>query len=577
MNTPFTLHIHPLAFTLCGLTLCIYPLLESILPVISTPLQITVLGLMCLLFMVAIPFNKLIKVTIPDIILFLYIIWIGIRILIRNEEPDPFYILSDIYLAFIYIAVRNMNKKQTNRIINYLFLSGVLQALICLAQLTGVIASNHSLFDFTGSFHNPGPLAGFLVPIFFLSGYLFYKQFVGKRKMHLMVVYGGGLLLFLGVLFLSNSRAAWLAVVVGVLLLLLKKGVSGKIRMASILLVLCLLVFLYYLRRDSADGRILIWKASLEMCKEAPVTGLGAHSFPRHYMHYQADYLKNHSDVREILLAGNVKYAFNELIRITAEDGLIGLLLFLSFCGIILRPVFRSYSNLGTDIISCAFIGLLIFGLFSYPSDVQAIRLVFIILGGILVNRVGVKVAYTSDKPLFIKGVILVVAIIGIGFQLNKLFMYEKGRREMRSFLLKEKDFDEDVFQRTTKAFNLNADYMLFYSAILFNQKEYHKALPLLEQAARLQPSSFLLSDLGECYYHTGDYVKAEQAFLLATEMAPGYVNPHYRLFSFYRQMNFLDKATQKAHYIINAKYKQYGSIAIFAKKEAKEFLNSLQ
>ena len=143
----------------------------------------------------------------------------------------------------------------------------------------------------------------------------------------------------------------------------------------------------------------------------------------------------------------------------------------------------------------------------------------------------------------------------------------------MRVFIENKEKADRTILQKAQQTFWYNASYMLFYSAIVFNQKEYADALPVVEQAARLQPSSYLFSELGECYYQVGNNEQAEQAFRKAAEMTPGYVTPHYKLFSFFRQSGQLEKAAAIAQYLLDAIYKQYGSNAIFTRQEAKDFL----
>ena len=64
------------------------------------------------------------------------------------------------------------------------------------------------------------------------------------------------------------------------------------------------------------------------MIVEHPLLGHGTNSFAKQYMNYQADYFQAgyHTD-QEIVLASDNIYAFNEVLRIVCEYGIIGLFL----------------------------------------------------------------------------------------------------------------------------------------------------------------------------------------------------------------------------------------------------------
>ena len=71
------------------------------------------------------------------------------------------------------------------------------------------------------------------------------------------------------------------------------------------------------------------------------------------------------------ILADNVEYAYNELIKISVEMGITGLLLFL----ILLFLLLKKYDH---AIIYNGLVVLVVFSLFSYPSDVYILSLIHI-------------------------------------------------------------------------------------------------------------------------------------------------------------------------------------------------------
>jgi len=140
----------------------------------------------------------------------------------------------------------------------------------------------------------------------------------------------------------SRSRAAWLAIAVSSFYLLsikykliqqVKVHFKTRIRRISLLVSLVVLLFivgagLYHLKKGSADGRLLVWKVSIEMIKDKPAFGHGYEGFKKHYMDYQSKYFHYNPESKEAMVAGDTNYAFNELIQLTVENGIIGILPF---------------------------------------------------------------------------------------------------------------------------------------------------------------------------------------------------------------------------------------------------------
>ena len=61
------------------------------------------------------------------------------------------------------------------------------------------------------------------------------------------------------------------------------------------------------------------------MIKDYPLFGIGAGGWQANYMLYQAEYFLQNPNSPYILLADNIFYAYNEFLHITAEQGIVGL------------------------------------------------------------------------------------------------------------------------------------------------------------------------------------------------------------------------------------------------------------
>jgi O-antigen ligase len=81
------------------------------------------------------------------------------------------------------------------------------------------------------------------------------------------------------------------------------------------------------MKQASADGRLFIWRVSMDMVKEFPLYGKGADGFTANYMPAQAAYFEAHPNSDYIRQATDNVHAFNEYLRIVCEYGFVGLLL----------------------------------------------------------------------------------------------------------------------------------------------------------------------------------------------------------------------------------------------------------
>ena len=186
----------------------------------------------------------------------------------------------------------------------------------------------------------------------------------------------------------TMSRASWLAAITGSLVIIIGKYRSSLINLRSsflikisaIILVLCLSLAIfagmYYLKKKSADGRLLMWKVSLIAVAKNPL-GVGLGHFPGTYGDSQAAYFASgKASEIEKYVAGNPEYGFNEYLQIAIESGIIGLFLFIGVIVCALRELIRS-KNWG---VMGSLVALLVFAFFSYPFSVLPFQIILVFL-----------------------------------------------------------------------------------------------------------------------------------------------------------------------------------------------------
>lgn len=197
-----------------------------------------------------------------------------------------------------------------------------LQAIYGLLQYFAVFFS-HSIYKITGSFDNPAGFAACLCAGLPFVGFLISQN----DKKHIR--YSGWIIsvIITTAVVLSYSRAGIISIAVVCAILLFQKLNQKRIWQYLLLSSLALILFGgYWMKKDSADGRLLIWQCGINMVKDAPFLGHGIGSFEAHYMDYQADYFKLHEKSRFSILADNVKQPFNEYLGVLLNFGIVGLL-----------------------------------------------------------------------------------------------------------------------------------------------------------------------------------------------------------------------------------------------------------
>ena len=277
----------------------------------------------------------------------------------------------------------------------------------------------------------------------------------------------------------ARSRAAWLGAIAGIAYLawhkynlrelfkqrsvkrrshqtrsikLFKHSIRVRNSVLATMLIIVLAATtlgLYHYKKDSADGRLLIWTVTSNIIKDNPLLGVGQDRFKAHYMDYQADYFRNNPGSKYEQVADDNQYAFNEALLAWSENGLIGLILLLAIlCFVFLsnskeieslksgqltsvsfqrgtrRNPFNNdgippsvgmtnhsnsvasnnkrseFSNTKRSVVSngeafkhevktilkASLLSILVFGLFAYPSEILPIKIVAIICLGLLAN-----------------------------------------------------------------------------------------------------------------------------------------------------------------------------------------------
>jgi O-antigen ligase len=188
----------------------------------------------------------------------------------------------------------------------------------------------------TGTFGNANTLAGFLA-----AGLPFLFESFSKKPKSIFLLFLLLLILNLLTLLLTKSRGSWIGLLIGTSLFFyspIKKWLKNQyirkmqiiITLVTLVSIIALFLFLFFINKPSSTGRLFIWKISILMIRDFPLFGIGYGNYEVRYLNYQASFFQNVANMRYSHYASNIKHAHNEYIHILAETGFLGLMLFLS-------------------------------------------------------------------------------------------------------------------------------------------------------------------------------------------------------------------------------------------------------
>lgn len=517
-----------------------------------------------------------------DLGVLILLIYMALRTSIMDFIPQSSWIQIS-YLGGMYGISRilwpSVNKKSLPLLLIIFLIAGIGQAGYGLGQLYGWWPSHHHLFPITGSFFNPGPYSGWLACVVPTAVYGIMSK--NKSSGINWLYYLSWTYLFLAtlVLFPAASRAALLAALVGVLVVswpIIKNSYLWKnnwVKGSVATLFIVGLVGLYLMKKDSADGRLLIYKVTADMITEAPLIGWGWDGFPIMYNNFQALYFQNgYGSEREKYLADNVTYGFNELLEFTSEMGILGLLLVVLVVVLMIRKWRQQNKNLYIHPIH--YLGLsvlvtwIVFALFSYPMSIPALAVISpITLSGInssLSKRTTEHITFQNKCNLSIRHAgnifigLLILLITGYSkvwinhyTPLVRMWKLANANQDVQRY-----DITNSIYTNLYPEFRNEGLFLQFAGKSYSLGRRFFASQQMLERALFFSADPIIFTTLGKDYtlFSKVDTQKAERAeFLLsrAKYINPSKYYPRYLLANYYQRIGSIEKALEEAETLL--------------------------
>ena len=492
----------------------------------------------------------------------------------------------------LWLAGYIVNPQRTVRIVSetvqwVLMGFGAVEALHGLGQIAGIYPSNHSLFVLTGTFYNPGPYSGYLAAVLPIALYRMSVLKGKKNRLSVVQYYLSMcvLLLICCVLPAGMSRAAWFAAMISCGYVVLRvyqvkvKSFVSEHRYAVLGVLILGLLFAsgaYFMKRDSADGRLLIWKITSRAIACNPWGEESGRTFSAIYGDAQERYFTDcEYSESEAWVAGTPDFAFNEYLQIAVEYGVWVSVLFITLVLVLLKIAGsrKSLAGMGGCLVS-----LMVFACFSYPLHIPAIVSVWLLTVMVLCGE-GLVMIKRKRNAI---AVLLPLVVAGLAASVNMYGVYSARTWAVRAWMPIRVLYHSGAFKATADEYEKQYDKMSWhkdfcfeYGRALYKAGSYGKAEEVLLKTMTVSGDPMILNILGRNAHESGEYEKAEKFLLRSTCRLPERVYPHYLLVKLYAEPEYFDrrKLIREAEYVLVAEPKVNSSAIREMRKEVKKIL----
>ncbi len=502
------------------------------------------------------------------LILTLYYLW-------RARWHIEAIVSATLYCSTLLLFYQFFNDKiNRNKLFNAYTVSAVLLCIWCAGQLAGWLPSYHNTLIITGPFDNP---AGISAALSLLLPFVLYGTGNNNRRVrtiHIIIS-----ITIAAFVLIAGARAAIIAVAVtGCTHVIgwVKKQTEAKLSVVhySLIAVAGILLFtgLYYVKKDSANGRVLIWKCSGQLITQKPVFGFGKNGFTANYMNRQAKYFTENPDNKYMMLADNIRHPFNEYIKITVEYGVAGLIL---AALILFYPLYHSRKNKSRELsaVRLSLLAVAICATFSYPLNYPFVRLMTVMLLAFLLahNEDGRMIIVNNN---LVKGIVLAISLGILGSTTFQVFCEREwhtiAHRSLRGGTLRMLSRYKALY----KHLRHNDLFLYNYAAELNVVGHYDESLQIAYECNALWANYDLQMLMADNCLQLQQYDKTERCLKKAAAMCPVKFMPLYRLAELYVKNGRKEEARIWAQKIVDKEVKIPSPVIHSIKNSMRKLLN---
>ncbi|MEO5563176.1 MAG: O-antigen ligase family protein [Chitinophagaceae bacterium] len=369
-------------------------------------------------------------------------------------------------------------------------------------------------------------------------------------------------LLLIGLLLISDGRAGWLGSALSLVYIIYhtipsnyRKRVVFASGVVSFIFLITLSVFY---KPASSSGRMLIYKVSGRMLHDHWMTGLGAGQFWNKYNLYQSNYFwEKGIDSTEALLADNTFYAFNDILQLLIEHGILSFtLLTSSLCYFLFHS--KKVKSKSYSFVAC-FGGALCIGigsLFFYPFHVIPLLFIMVYCLAVMNSQLPYVIRFSATI-----GKVCKAAFICIGLLLTAHFygetiykMNSQYAAELAKAGFKNKALNK--YRVLSTSYIKDGNSMLRYARELYTSYKIQQSFDLLQQVKKYYPTNEVYRLSATCAMELHLFKQAEEDYLTSTYMVPNRVTSRFELFQYYLSIQDTIHAIFWGNSVLNMKIK---------------------
>ncbi len=458
------------------------------------------------------------------------------------------------------------------------------------AQWLGFMQPEDALYPITGFNDNPNVTAMYLVGVLPLL-----LTFPKGREGHPDIPFSLTLRVWLGLfiffaLLLLRCRTAYIGLAVEICVFLFMKfsptDTSDKHRLSlsgnkfvkicaicgTIIIAAIFVGKLYNMKRDSADGRLLIWRLSAQMIVEQPL-GHGYGLFEKHYNQRQAEYfMENGGTDTERRTATFTCMAYNDYLEHGVDGGIIGMAFLIGFYTLTIRRAVKQ-----RDIISAATLAAFaVMSLVNFVTTGIQTWLLVICATSLVLSG---KEEHHSEKPDASFGKSLCALLPSLAVTLVCLFfvisitMSQVGLKKLSDRLKAGENIPDSEFAVLEGSIYSSEAYWRTRAMNAMQNGDCTAATMHTEKALQLSSNPSALVMLSQCRLQQKDTIGAVRNLETACYIRPSLLYPKLYLMRLYAKFGDMGKALSMAGDILSTQAKVDNEEARLIHREAATFI----
>lgn len=485
--------------------------------------------------------------------------------MVDAEQYRLGYLLSSLMFLLAVTALLRQRLIKWETIENGLLLIAAIHIAFMIAQATGLAGARSEFFSITGANENPNITAMYLAGCIPL---LVRRSQQASRKALFAVMVCAAIIALLAL----RCRTAYVGLATMGIVWVAGKGWHKRRHAVFCCLCATAIVIggttLYKMKKDSADGRMLVWKLSAKMIADKP-QGYGYGMFEKHYNLRQAEYFASgKASETERRNADYVAMAYNDYLEQGVEGGIIGMAFYIGFFILTAFSAHKRHDREALAVIAA----FAVMALFNFVYTTIQPWLLLLCYGAR--TNTGNKVTslrhHTAPMPAAIACLCLTVVLLW--HEMTKTAAQIRLTEPYR-ILAGENTVDPTRMKSIGKGIGTSEAY--FKSMALANMRvgKPNKAIICIDHAMEYSSAPELYYMKSSCLMKVGKQEKAATYMATVSNMTPRNLWPKRWLMRYYLHSQQKAKATAMALEILDTPVKKQTDEAIKIKKEAETLL----